>query len=561
MFRKIIYLLLFIFTSSLFANKIPSSDDILRQIKTVQIQKNPNNLPKINIPKYKPKMGFDDKVEFFVKDFNITNNSIFSNEELLDIVKEYKNKKLTFSKLNEAVLLITKYYQEKGFILAKAYIPVQEIDKNSAVIEISIKEGYYGDFHISKSILVYSEFVKKVMNRAKDFNNGVVSTDTLERQMLILGDFGGISLVEAEVMAGKKPGTSDFKIPVIEDNKYFGTFTSDNYGSEMTGVYSLNLSFYINSLFGIGDTLGLSYVTSDIQNIKSESLTYSLPIGYDGLNFNTSLSHSFYTVGGGLEELNIHGISKGLTLGLTYPLIKTKKRKLDTSLTYSLKDSHDMDNYQEDRTKKVNSVALSISNSVQTSIFDKGGMSISSLTYTAGNIDVNEYAKSLDVLNSIGGYSKLGLSIMQIQALSDSFTLTCSLSGQLALDRNLDGGEDFSVGGSSGVKAYTSSELSGDNGYLTSLDLSYRLPAIFNINNSFSLVVDHAKVWDNKNVIDGISPTSRVLNDIAIVHSLSYDMMAIKSSFARGFGEDKEATGNGDNKSPEKFYIQLMVNF
>jgi hemolysin activation/secretion protein len=556
--KKILSIFLVFLGLNLHAVDIPKSSDILRQVKPLEIKKNENNKPKIKIPDYKPTMKFDNKIEFFVVDFKVTNNTLFTDIELLDLIKDYKNKKLTFQKLNEAVSLITKHYQSKSYLLAKAYIPVQKVDKNSAIIEISIKEGFYGDFTITRSHLVDKDLVQKVMLRAKDFNNGVISTNALERQMLILGDFGGIALAEAEVMAGIKPGTTDFKIPITEDSKYFGTLVSDNYGSLMTGKYSYNLSAYINSLSGIGDVLGISYMTSNTQNLKNKSITYSIPIGLDGLSFNTSFSNSWYLVGGELKELEISGVSNSFNFGFSYPLIKTKSNKLDIAGTYSYKDSTDKDNYQPNREKRVDSISLSISNSKQTSFFQQGGMSISSLTFTSGKIDVNEYAKSLDVLDSIGSYSKLGASLTQIQSLTDNLMLIASLSGQIALDRNLDGGEDFSVGGSSGVKAYSSSELSGDSGYLSSLEFSYSLPIVFDISNTLSLFIDYAKVWDNKNSVDNIKPQSRQLSDIGIGYSFLYDNLSIKTTYARGIGVDKKSVSSKRN---EQLFIQLSINF
>ncbi len=43
--------------------------------------------------------------------------------------------------------------------------------------------------------------------------------------------------------------------------------------------------------------------------------------------------------------------------------------------------------------------------------------------------------------------------------------------------KNLDGSEDFSLGGAYGIKVYPDGELSAENGYLFSTELKYKLPA------------------------------------------------------------------------------------
>jgi hemolysin activation/secretion protein len=61
-----------------------------------------------------------------------------------------------------------------------------------------------------------------------------------------------------------------------------------------------------------------------------------------------------------------------------------------------------------------------------------------------------------------------------MQRVTETTTLNLSISQQFAFN-NLDSSEDFSLGGADGVRAYPSSEASGDEGTLLNVELSQKL--------------------------------------------------------------------------------------
>jgi hemolysin activation/secretion protein len=547
-----------LFGSTLFGANPPSSSDILRQVEPPKVKKEIKPLPQIS-KEYKAPMADDKGVKILVKDFTLTGNSVYSSEVLNSLLQEYKNKELTISGLQDVAGVITKYYRDNGYFVARAYIPAQELDKEGAVVEIAIIEGLYGDFLMKNTSLVDTSVVQGFMDELT--GGDVVSTLSLERQMLLINDLGGARVTNAEIFPGKKVGQSDFTITVEEDAKYYGYAIADNYGSRYTGEYRLNVAGFINSLSGRGDVLGISALGSDTANLKNTRLSYETPLGYSGLSLDSSLSYTAYEIGKEFENLDIKGKSINFDLGVSYPFIKTRAHTLETSLKYKHTNSKDEDNYQEDRKKKVNSLTLSLNDTYKTSLLNKPGVLNSSVSLTAGNVDLNDYAKTIDTLQTDSSYSKLLASISQTQSLIPNLSLTTSLSGQIALNKNLDGTEDFSVGGAYGVRAYTDSELSGDKGYLASLELSYNLPTFQGISHTISSFIDHAKVWDNKEAVAGVEPESRTLNAVGVGYTLGYKDFSLKASYAHGFGSDKTPTGDGDDTNLNRAFVQAMVRF
>jgi hemolysin activation/secretion protein len=82
-------------------------------------------LPQVTPPK--PALPATTKVNVTVKDFRFTGNTVFPSEVLREQVREFIGKTLDFNGLNDAASRIQRYYRERGYFLAVAYLPLQEI--------------------------------------------------------------------------------------------------------------------------------------------------------------------------------------------------------------------------------------------------------------------------------------------------------------------------------------------------------------------------------------------------------------------------------------------------
>ena len=209
--------------------------------------------------KYAPIMADDKSGKTIdVKDFSIEGNTQIKDDELKKIISEYARKPLTFSQLQEATSLITKYYREKGYFVARAYIPVQDIKSNDGVVKIAIIEGNYGEFKLTNNSNVKDSIVQGMFDDAKNRGN-VVSTYTLERSMLIINDTPGVMVTGADVRPGAEVGTSDFIVTTESSAPYSGYVIADNYGSKYTSAYRTMAGGSINNPFKIGE-IGRAHV-------------------------------------------------------------------------------------------------------------------------------------------------------------------------------------------------------------------------------------------------------------------------------------------------------------
>ena len=268
-----------------FAANLPTSGDIQRQVEKPKFEEQEKALPSV-AREYKAPLVIDDKVTTLVKEFKFSGNSVYPTFELNKLVAPFVNQQLGMNKLKEITSIVTKYYRDNGYFVARAYLPQQTI--KDGIIEIAIIEGTYGGFDIKNSSLVNDSEVQNFMDYLK--NGQTVSTESLERQMLLINDLSGVIVTNAEVYPGKEIGTSNFAITTNPTNKFSGYSIVDNYGSRYTGEYRLNAGATVNSVSKVGDSLGVSGLISNTANLKNARVNYERPLGYSGLKGSLNAS-------------------------------------------------------------------------------------------------------------------------------------------------------------------------------------------------------------------------------------------------------------------------------
>jgi hemolysin activation/secretion protein len=81
-----------------------------------------------------------------IKTVRITGNIVIGTVELEPIVQSYVGKELDLSELEKLAQTITEEYQRRGYTLARAYVPEQEVI--NGVVEIAVLEGRVGQIDV-----------------------------------------------------------------------------------------------------------------------------------------------------------------------------------------------------------------------------------------------------------------------------------------------------------------------------------------------------------------------------------------------------------------------------
>lgn len=532
-----------ILTASSLLAVTPNVDAIQKSI-TVPSEVQQEKAPLIELSgkdKYAPIMK-DDKSgkKLLIKDFEISGNEHISSEELKNEISSFSNQELNFTQLQEITSVVTKKYREKGFFVARAYIPVQDISQNN-VFKIAIIEGNYGKFNLTNNSLVKDSIVQGMFDDAKNRSN-VVSSDSLERAMLVINETPGAVVSKAEVKPGSEVGTSDFTVETQASKAYGGYVVADNYGSKYVGKNRLMAGVDLNSPFKIGDKLSLSGLISNGADLKNYKVAYNAPLMANGLRGEISYANTDYNLvklGDGILDEEYYGDSKTIEAKVIYPIIKSRLETLDFTTTYANKDISSTTDEKD--TKDVDSLSFGLNHVKNQNIFGLDGKTTLEGIFTAGELDDNN--------DMNGSYQKINLNTALDLNFNPIYSMSSSLKLQKAFgNKNLDGSEDMSIGGANGVKIFPDAELSAEQAALFNIEFFAKLPEISNLNHKVGLFYDAGTASMSDKTAD-VTFERRTLQDVGVGYYTNYKNAFTKLQVARVVGGQDVETENVGNIS------------
>ncbi len=465
------------------AQAVPDAGEALRQAQPPAVPVKPQaDLPSVGGTVIEPPMtALPSGPSVDVKAIAIVGNRELPLSALEPLVADAAGKALTLPELEAVAQRLTKFYRAKGYFVARAYIPAQEV--TDGTITLRVVEGNYGQFILKNDSLVKDSVVQAMLDDVKKYD--IVSLDTLERAMLIINDTPGVSVTRADVMPGQKVGTSDFAVDTVATQRHNGFVMLDNFGSRYTGVHRLSFNADINSPAGRGDKLSISGLTTDSTDLVNGRIAYGTLLRPNGLRGEVAVSQTQYALGGSYASLDAKGTACSIDGLLTYPVKRTRAMTVEANWGVSLKDLEAQIRSNSNVTpKSLISTSAGLTLRDERAVLGFEGLTTATAGITLGSLDIKDataLANDAAGAQTQGGYGKLVAGVTRI-SLPKSFTLTASLRAQQSLsNKNLDSSERMSVSGSGGVMAYPPGELIGTNAMFAKLELSRPLPAIASV--------------------------------------------------------------------------------
>lgn len=153
----------------------------------------------------------------------------------------------TVGRLQEVADEVTRYYRERGLILAQAFVPVQNV--TDGVVKIQILEGVLGRV-VTEGNEMYDE--KVLQQPFRKLIDQPVTNKSAEAALLGLTEYPGISLFGV-FQPGQQVGTADMVVKVQEEKRFEAGIRADNHGIRETGQNRYRLIGSVNNLTGAGD--------------------------------------------------------------------------------------------------------------------------------------------------------------------------------------------------------------------------------------------------------------------------------------------------------------------
>lgn len=427
-----------------------------------------------------PKTG----VAVLVKGFKITGNTVYPEAELAALIAGNIGKELSFEDLSQVPAKISAHYRSKGYFLAQAYLPAQDV--KNGVVEIAVLEGRVGEvkLNMAKDSRLRESVARGILSAIEP--GELIEEENLERSLLLLNDFPGVT-VKSTLQPGVKVGEADVVAEVTTGALLSGTVELDNWGNRFTSEHRIGASLNVNNPTGFGDLLTLRALApiktgSRPGELSVGRISYLLPVGSYGTKVGAGYSLLDYELGKDFEPLGAEGDGEIISLFALHPIVRTRNFNLFVILGADAKNL-------EDRTaapasvdaKRIDLTKLTVSSDFRDGVFG-GGLNTLSLTYGSGKADLKTAGiKALDQSvigrKTDGSFKKFNYEFQRLQYLKENLSLLVSLSGQMA-SKNLVSAEKFSVGGPTGVRAYPTGEGGGDEGSIVSAELRWNVPPI-----------------------------------------------------------------------------------
>ena len=431
---------------------------------------------------------------FFLKKIKLRGNAAISDESLMPIIDLGEGRDFNLSKLNDMAKEISAFYASEGYLLARAFIPKQEIKNETAII--TIYEGRINKVFVQGHKKLNSKSIRKRMRRVQ--NKLAIKEETLERVLLELNEMMGVE-VTTVLKPGELPGTSDLVLDVTESKPYTFSFDSDNFGSRYTGPDRYGLSMTYANIFTLGDQFATRWARSEFgyetlwnssdfgQN--SFSSFYTFPLNIYGTRMK--LNHTFLEneLGDSLKYLSAGGTVT--TYGLELSQLLQKSRTSSFSVRTRLDVKHFENQAQGTNTSKDNLMNVSLG--------FLGNISDSFLGRTFYDLNVEkgfrERDASRDLVSRKGGRgdiltTHLRLTRLQSAKILDSY-FTLKLQGQYNFHRSLSS-YLFGIGGMGSVRGYPLASFQGDHGYTASLE--YTVPFPWDVPSGQDSIPDLSKI-------------------------------------------------------------------
>lgn len=488
-----------------------------------------------------------------VKHWRITGATAFTTSELRSLVQDCIGKDLTLDEVQVAVGRISNYYRQHGYLLARAYLPAQDIRNGD--IEIAVLEGRLAGVKVDNDSRVGAAIVNQHVSHID--KAGPVQGQNLERSLLLLNDLPGVE-VRSTLQPGATVGTSDLDLKVRSTDGFDGNVDADNFGNRYTGELRAGGTLNFNSPLRRGDLFSLRASTAG-SGMTYGRAAWQTPLGGSGLQAGIAWSSLEYELGEDFESLDAHGEAEVSSVWAAYPFLRSQTRNLTLRLSYDDKRLVDrIDATATDTRKSLDVVTLGLV-ADRTDTLGGGGITTYRLDLIGGRLDLDSQTAAID--QDVGGrktegsYGKLALNVSRLQRLGNQWLLYTALTGQVS-NQNLDSSEKQSLGGIYGVRAYPQGESPGDDMALLNVELRWQLPGLPEV--QALAFVDVGTVWSNHTRLATDSDNRRSLSGEGVgAQWLWPELFAIKGYVAWRSGPEPTT----DTDREPRFWLQLAQYF
>jgi len=463
--------------------------------------------------------------KILVQEFIFEGNAAIESKELCKLLESDRGKPLSIEQIKAAAGKVEAYYHERGYIYAVVKVPEQAVE--SGKVKLVVYEGKLGEVTIIGNRRFSQNTIAKYFSKVR--SQQAIRQDTIERSVRVLKSLPGLDILnppQVKLKTGTAPGTIDVDVQVKEATDLLSyAVTLDNFGSMYASEERVAEECTFTNPTRRGDQAYLSVIHGiDPGDLLYGRLSYTTPIGADGLELSAYLLAGDFEVGREFKVLGIKGKGASAGIALRYPYRKSATQEITLEAGFDAKNARQELLQQVSSDDKIRSIRLGGTWSILRPA-SKGGRSKSKTILSA-----YIHQGLGELLGGMEDYENPSVSKSSRQFADDKFTkvtvqgahvlfpsprssLIAKLAAQFSTD-SLVVGEQMAIGGADSVRGYPQSEYLGDHGIMASAEWRYSLDQtkLPHWVEQFQTAVflDYGQVWTKKPAV-GISSSESLL--------------------------------------------------
>lgn len=438
------------------------------------------------------------KITIELKSVLFEGNTVYSDEQLIEILTPWLGKPLTEDDLIDMRSAITDFYTQR-YPTSAAFIPQQSL--GDGVLTIQVVEGQLDTINVEGTDNALTEAY--VRSRVRRFATIPLETNRLVESLQLLQEGPLFEQVNAELVEGRGPGLSDLNLSLTRTPPWQLSLSVNNNQNPDFGAVGGTVAATNFNLLGAGDRLQTGYTVTE--GIDLWNVEYALPFNSLDGQLRVGYQENTVAVVGQFEDLDLSSEASTFFFGVRQPLVQTPTEKFTLSATLDVSKTN---SFLEDTpfAFTIGTLASEGESKVRALRLGQEYLRRSS---TSAVFVRSQFSFGLDIFDAtqnefdIDGtfFSWLGQAQYE-QIISSGIIFSARLATQLSPDALLPI-EQLGIGGASSVRGYKPSSRTGDQAIVASTEVQFELldeewGAI-----SLSPFVDIGAVWNNGINLEG----------------------------------------------------------
>ena len=363
---------------------------------------------------------------------------------------------------------VTEYYRAKGLVVAKAFIPAQEV--RDGKVTVRVLEGKLSAIVVEGN---KGYKAKTLLRPFEDLLGAPVAKDQVESALLTLTNYPGLSAFGV-LGAGQDIGTTKLTLRVQKEDRVSFDAGLDNQGSKLSGENRAQLSMSVNNLFGQADQLrAYALYGFDPDDSTANGLyggfRYTLPVFDSRNSISLGAATNSYRIGESgdvsVDASEPQGDAFEVSLGYRHDFAPSRI----TTGGFGFELQNKRAAFETDGEQRFEDKLTILRSSIDWTVVDQRfrGVNTISFAYLHGFDDLlgslGEYeddgGASRD--NATGKFDKFVVDVARLQRLTKNSSLLLHISGQYT-DDLLVSMEQMSLTGPDAVRAYAVTQRAGE---------------------------------------------------------------------------------------------------